>query len=103
MKEDMKKQISYWEQWIKTELKNKMGLLNPQQQVEFLNVQLQMKYLTGLIRQTDKETEQEGKNICDTIILYRKEQDKQEKISITSQEKIMKNATNIFEHMMEEP
>lgn len=102
MKEELRKHIGYWQQWIKTELKNKMELLAPQQQIEFLNVQLQMEYLAGLIKQLDKETEQEGKNICNTIIAYRKEQNTQEKISIDAQEKIGKNATNIFEHMMEE-
>lgn len=102
MKEEKKKQINYLKDWIKTDLKNKMQYLNAQDQIAFLNQQLDRLYTLGLLMQTEKEIEETGSKICNTIMKYREEQNKQEKLLEEPQQSIVKNATNIYEHLMKE-
>lgn len=102
MKEEMKREINYLKDWIKTDLKNKMQYLNAQDQIAFLNQQLDRLYVLGLLMQTEKEMETQGSKICNTIIKYRNEQTKQEELLDDPQQNIVKNATNIYEHLMKE-
>lgn len=86
--------LKYRFQMIKTDLENNMNYLEPTQQLQFLNQQLEKIYDIGL--NNNKE------ELCKVIKNYLEEQKKQESLLEEIQEKIASNANNIYEHLMKE-
>lgn len=93
--EDMKTQVNYKLEKLKKNLKNNMPLIaDPNQQLTFLNQNLDEIYNLGLI---SKNT-----SICNTIIKYYEEQGKLEDQVIELQNSMLKNKDNILAHLMRE-
>lgn len=97
MKEDIKKYVNYFIGWIKKDLKNNMPYLEEAQQMVYLNQQLNLLYLVGILK--------EDKTLLDNIMDYREEQSKQEvemETALKPQKQMIDNKNNIFEHLMKE-
>jgi len=93
--EDMKTQINYKLEKIKKNLKTNMSLItDPNQQLAFLNQNLDEIYNLGIIKKNTA--------ICNTIIKYYEEQGKLEDQVIELQKSMLKNKDNILEHLMRE-
>ena len=93
--EDMKTQINYKLEKLKKNLKTNMPLIaDPNQQLAFLNQNLDEIYNLGLIKNNIA--------ICNTIIKYYEEQGKLEDKVIELQNSMLKNKDNILEHLMRE-
>lgn len=91
----MKTQINYKLEKIKKNLKTNMPLItDPNQQLAFLNQNLDEIYNLGLIRKNIA--------ICNTVIKYYEEQGKLEDQVIELQKSMLKNKDNILEHLMRE-
>lgn len=93
--EDMKTQINYKLEKLKKNLKTNMPLItDPNQQLAFLNQNLDEIYNLGLIKNNIA--------ICNTIIKYYEEQGKLEDQVIELQNSMLKNKDNILEHLVRE-
>ena len=91
----MKTQINYKLEKLKKSLKTNMPLISdPNQQLTFLNQNLDEIYNLGLIKKNTA--------ICNTIIKYYEEQGNLEDHVIELQKSMLKNKDNILEHLMRE-
>lgn len=90
----MKEEIRYKINWIKNDIKNTWDALDVNQQLIYLNQQLEKLYNLGIISS--------NKKLCDVIEKYREEQKQQEEKLIEIQKKIIENGKNILKHILED-
>lgn len=90
----MKEEIRYKINWIKNDIKNNWESLDVNQQLIYLNQQLEKLYDLGIASN--------NKKLCDVIEKYRAEQKQQEEKLIEIQKKIIENGKNILKHILED-
>lgn len=86
--------IKYKINWIKNDIKNAWDSLDVNQQLIYLNQQLEKLYDLGILANK--------KNLCEVIKKYRDEQKQQEEKLIEIQKKIIENSKNILKHILED-
>jgi F0F1-type ATP synthase delta subunit len=90
----MKEEMRYRINWIKNDIKNNWDALDTNQQLIYLNQQLEKLYDLGVIAN--------NKKLCEVIEKYRTEQKQQEEKLIEIQKKIIENGKNILKHILED-